>query len=403
MKKLTAAKIAALTTPGRFATGGNLYIRVRDSGSKTWTFYYRFQGEMHDLGLGVYPEVSIKEARAKADEGNRLLRAGQNPKVVWDERKRASGTPTFGTMAERYLAGNKAAQWRSDRHRTQVAANLLRHCGNLSNLRVDEITTEHVLATLKGRSKGTAHRVRGDIYRVLGAAQALGHIPDNVRNAAQWRGGLDQLMAKPPAAKHHEAMPYIEVGAFLERLRERRQDVDGKPCVAAYALEFTILCGARSKEVRLATWDEIDIDGKLWSLTGPRMKAGKPHCVPLSDGALAILDVMRELRTPPTGDYVFPGFKPRAPLTGKSFERLLKRMGCKFVTHGFRSSLRNWSHCETHFENVVCEQALAHDPGSASERAYRRDLPVSKLRQLFAAWDAYLAPRPDNVVQLRSA
>src|SRR6516164_3564854 len=93
MKKLTAAKIAALTTPGRFATGGNLYIRVRDSGSKTWTFYYRFQGEMHDLGLGVYPEVSIKEARAKADEGNRLL------------RKRARGTPTFGTMAERYLAG----------------------------------------------------------------------------------------------------------------------------------------------------------------------------------------------------------------------------------------------------------------------------------------------------------
>jgi hypothetical protein len=90
-------------------------------------------------------------------------------------------------------------------------SNLLRHCGNLSNLRVDEITTEHVLATLKGRSKGTAHRVRGDIYRVLGAAQALGHIPDNVRNAAQWRGGLDQLMAKPPAAKHHEAMPYIEV------------------------------------------------------------------------------------------------------------------------------------------------------------------------------------------------
>ena len=108
MKKLTAAKIAALTTPGRFATGGNLYIRVRDSGSKTWTFYYRFQGEMHDLGLGIYPEVSIKEARAKADEGNRLLRAGQNPKVVWDERKRASGTPTFGRMAERYLAGNKA-------------------------------------------------------------------------------------------------------------------------------------------------------------------------------------------------------------------------------------------------------------------------------------------------------
>jgi integrase len=115
---------------------------------------------------------------------------------------------------------------------------------------------------------------------------------------------------------------------------------------------------------------------------------------------IAILEAMRPLRR---SGYIFPGIKPHAPLTAKSFERLLARLGAECVCHGFRSTFRNWAGNKTNAEREICEMALSHAVGDATERAYWREHPLEKHRALLEQWDRYLSPRADNVVSLRSA
>jgi integrase len=392
-ERLTALKIES-RPPGDHGDGNGLWLHVRPSGARSWGFIYRWEGKQPELGLGSWPSVTLAAARKKAAEGRRLLNETppRNPKEVW-KQARASGVPIFTVVAKKYLEG-KSKQWRSPRHRAQVEANLLRHCELIAGKPVDKITTEDVLAVLATQTPSMAHRLRSDIARVLGAAKALGHIPPAVQNAAEWRNHLSTLMAKPPEQTPHRAMPFVDVPAFMEQLREQRRDAEGKVNVVAYGLEFAILCGNRSGEARLARWDEFDAED-YWNIPAGRMKAFKPHVVPLSPGARAILDVMRTIRT---SEYVFPGSRPGKPLTGKSFERLLKRMGCKFVAHGFRSSFRNWIHVATNTPNEIGEIAISHGGGGKVELRYRRDKPLEKLRRLFQDWDDYCAPK-DNVRQ----
>jgi integrase len=400
MKKLTAARIADFTKPGRYRAGGNLYLRVRDNGARNWTFYYRFQGKMFDLGIGTHPDVGLKEARAKADEGNRLLRENKNPKTVWSK----GDTPTFGAMAELYLT-NLTNKGSVPRHLQQVKTNLVEHCGHIASMPVSEITVDDVLTTLKARKpEGARHRLRIYISGVWDMAQALEKISPDRRNPAAWKNRLSKLMDDPPEATPHAAMPHADVPAFLERLRELRHDGDGTPNIAAHALEFLIRCGNRRDEVRLAKWSEFNLDQKFWLIPAERMrKAKKRHAIPLGKEALAIIKDMEALRG--NSPFVFPGSKPGRPLTPKVFERLLARMKCEYVTHGFRSSLRTWLET-TSFDKKLCAKAIAHVVDNKVEKVYIRLTPkelADLLRPLFEAWDAYLAPRPGNVVKLRTA
>jgi len=198
-------------------------------------------------------------------------------------------------------------------------------------------------------------------------------------NPARWRGHLDHLLAKPSKAKkvvHHAALPFKEIGAFMKSLR----DVTG---VAARALEFTVLSAARSGEVRGATWDEVDLDAKVWTVPAARMKAGREHRVPLSEGSLALL-----LSTPKDrrAGLLFPGTKGQ-PLSDMSLTAVLRRMNRKDITvHGFRSTFRDWASETTNYSNEVVEMALAHTIGSAVEAAYRRGDLFRKRQDLMVDW-----------------
>jgi integrase len=394
--RLTVPRIKKLIKPGRYSDGANLSVKVRDNGAKHFVLYAKFQGRLIELGLGSWPKVSLPEAREKAAEGNALMRAGKNPKDVWTAQRRGSGAPTFAVVAQQYY-DSMSGKW-SARYREQVKADLFEHCTNLAGMPVDKITTDDVLVALNARGIRTS-KLHLYIKAVLDAAQVKGHIAPMMRNPAAWRGHLDKVVAPAPKARHHPAMPYSDVPGFLERLRGMRRDSEGNLRIDAYGLEFLILCGVRSSEAREARWAEIV--GSTWIIPGDRMKAGEEHAIPLGPGALAILAEMRKVQT---SDFIFPGFKSNAPLTSKSFERLLKKMGYSITTHGFRSSLRNWLHVETNYGNEVCEEALAHTAGSSTERAYRRAKAMPKLRELFAAWDRFCQPKPaGNVVALHRA
>ena len=197
------------------------------------------------------------------------------------------------------------------------------------------------------------------------------------------KGNLDVLLPKRSKTliKHHPALPFAEVSAFIRDLRTR-------PGTAARALEFTILTAARSGEVRGMTWGEIDLENKLWTVPATRMKAEVAHQVPLTEAALAIIAALHEDGLVPE-DYVFEA--PRGgSLSDMTLSAVLKRMGRGDITvHGFRSTFRDWAGDATSFEREVVEMALAHTISSAVERAYRRGRALEKRRELMAAWADY--------------
>ena len=176
-------------------------------------------------------------------------------------------------------------------------------------------------------------------------------------------------------------------------MRELRDQVG----FGARALELIILTATRTSEVLKATWDEIDLDQRIWTIPAERMKAGREHRVPLSEPAASLLEELLENRT---GAYVFPGWSRTKPLSNMAMLKVLYRMGRRDITvHGFRSTFRDWAAEQTNFPREVAEMALAHTVGNAVEAAYRRGDLFAKRAKLMAAWASYCdAARTDAKV-----
>ena len=198
--------------------------------------------------------------------------------------------------------------------------------------------------------------------------------------------------------KHHAAMPYAEVPAFMAALREQ----DG---IGARAFEFLILTAARTGEVIGLRWHEIDLKKRLWTVPADRMKAGNEHRVPLCSRAIAILQAIKPNQI--DGDaYVFPGSKPQKPQSNMVFLMLLRRMKLGHLTaHGFRATFKTWATERTNFPREVVEAALAHVAGDKLEAAYQRGDIFDKRLRLMTAWADYCGTKPAtaiNVVSMRS-
>jgi integrase len=194
--------------------------------------------------------------------------------------------------------------------------------------------------------------------------------------------------------KHLAAMPYDDVPAFMARLRA----TEG---VAPRAVEFTILTAARSGEVRGATWSEIDLEGKVWTIPAERMKAGREHRVPLSKRAVAVLREAEKMRMHAGPDaLVFPGLREGRPLSDMSLTAVLRRLEIDVTVHGFRSSFRDWAGDCTAFPRDLIEQALAHVIADKTEAAYRRSDALERRREVMEAWAGHCEPKAANVVRM---
>ena len=388
---LTARKVVT-AKPGKYSDGGNLYLIVSPNGSRKWVLRFTWRGRAKEMGLGSAAAASLADAREKAAMARRKIDQGLNP---IDERKRTSGVPTFGEMADQVREALSEG-FRSARHKAQWKSTLTTYAAPLRDKPVDTIATDDVLAVLKPIwtvKAETASRVRGRIEKVLDAAKAKGFRQGE--NPARWRGHLDHLLPRPSklARGHHTAMPYDEVAAFVADLR-------GRAAFAALALELCILTAARSGEILGMRWDEVDLNKKIWTVPAHRMKAGREHRVPLSQRATDVLVRLGEGRS---GDFVFPGQRRGNPLSHSAMEMVLRRMKIENATiHGFRSSFRDWAGNETSFPREVVETALAHVIGDKAEQAYRRSDALEKRRKLMEDWAAYCEPkRLANVLSMK--
>ena len=400
--KLTDSKIRSLTKPGIYGDGDGLYLRVMNGADgtarKTWVFIWKRFGARREIGLGRYGpgawNVTLAAARAKADEAREIIGAGGDPKTDMAERKAAIQTATFGKVADEYIETMKP-KWRGAKTVAAWERFAKSYVNSIRKVPVDKVSTDDVVRVLRPlwhAKPETATKVRERLKLVLDHAKARGLRTGD--NPAQWKGHLDQILPAPDKLSrgHHAAMPFVDVPAFLKKLR----GVDG---VGARALEFVVLTAVRSGEARGATWKEIDLDAKVWTIPAARMKTAKLHRVPLSDRAMAVVEAMKATAV---NDLVFPGQREKRPLSDMTLAKALKAAGAgAFTVHGFRSSFRDWVAEETHFQREVAEAALAHTVGDAVERAYRRGDALAKRRELMEAWATYCEGRHGaNVVAL---
>lgn len=353
-----------------------MYLNVVSRDTKSWRVIYVRNGKRIELGIGSFPAVSLADAREKAAEARKLLHEGADPKQAWSGQ-RPTKSRNFGAIALEHIEAHEPS-WKNAKHRQQWRNTLTTYASALWDTPVDHITVDDILTILKpiwSTKPETASRVRGRIESVLDAAKVRGL--RSGENPAAWRGNLALLLParKNGPKRHHPAMPFTEVPAFFEKLQ-------GVPALSARALELTVLTAARTSEVLHARWSEFDLIEATWTVPADRMKAGREHRVPLSPAAVELLKAL-----PTNADHAFPGQVEGKPLSNMAMEMCLRRMGQdQFTVHGFRSSFRDWAGEATDFPRDVAEMALAHQVGSAVERAYRRGDSFAKRRDLMNTW-----------------
>ena len=232
------------------------------------------------------------------------------------------------------------------------------------------------------------------LEKVLDAAKVRGLRQGE--NPARWKGNLDHPLPRQTAKpSHHAALPFGEVPDFVAKLRERETSSAGLP------LQFAILTAARTGEVLGVRWQEIDLDGKVWTIPAERMKARRQHRVPLSPAVLDVLERSKGRHA----EFVFPGPSCEGPLSNMALLMMLRRLDRDDITvHGFRSSFRHWAAETTSFPREVAEMALAHVIENETEAAYRRGDLFEKRRKMMDAWATYTTlPKGATIIPMRPA
>ena len=385
--KLSARKVETAKPGTKIGDGGGLWLMTVSTGARYWSFRYKLRGgRPREMGLGSASDVSLAEAREAARECRRLIRAGIDPMKHRDAEKAEQRGMSFADVAALYIEAH-ADSWRNLRHRRQWGATLRQYVfPKIGSLGVNQIGVGDVLAILEPvwRAKPeTASRVRGRIESVLDYAAARRWRAGD--NPARWSGHLENLLperAKVRRVQHHAALPWRDLPAFWTELGKQ-------PGTAPRALAFTILTAARSGETLGATWQEIDLAARLWTVPPERMKAGREHRVPLSDAAMAILaEMVRDRRK--DSDPIFQSPRGRKPLSNMAMSAVLRRMKRDNITvHGFRSTFSDWVAEATAYDHAVREMSLAHAIGDKVEAAYRRGELLEKRARLMRDWAAY--------------
>ena len=383
-RALSAVQIRGVRNPGMYS-GGGLYLRVDESGAKRWVQRVTIVGKRRNLGLGGYPAVSLADARQAALDNAKAIREGRDPlaeKREAAEVRNKPVTPTFAEAAETVI-GMRRPTWSNDKHAYQWTQSLTTYAfPTIGNNLVSDIDSADILTVLTPiwtTKSETARRVRQRVATVLDWTIAQGYRVDNPAGKTI----LTVLSKVRRTKQHHLVLPYREVPSALIKVTQSTANA-----VTKLAFEFLVLTAARSGEVRLATWAEIDWDNRVWTVPAERMKARHEHRVPLSSRALVTLRGARDLSDQPS-ELLFPT-RSGKPLSDMALTTLLRRLRIPAVPHGFRSSFKDWSMECSGTSWADQETALAHRLGDSTEAAYARSDLLEQRRPLMEAWASFL-------------
>jgi integrase len=383
-------------TPGAYADGGGLYLLVRETGQRIWAFRFtapdgkRAQMEFAKVG-DKQGELSLTKARDQAREYRLALKKdGTDPRHK--KQAEAKGSKTFKEYAEEKYPGWCVGKSEEEENQWERS---IRDLPGLHALKLHEIDATHIVEALKPiwwEKPVSANRTRQRIEKLLDAARVEKYRSGD--NPAAWRGNLVHVLPsarKLNKKKGHASVPYAKAPALL-----------GALCydtgVAARCVEVGILTVARSQEIRLMEWIELDFDKKTWLCPAEKMKIKggdepRPHLVPLTDQAIEIIQAM-----PRVGRYVFPSdadqIRKHQPFMPNALTGCIKRAGFKATMHGMRTTFRNWGgeSVEHNFRREVLEHCLSHRVGDESERSYWTAEMVERRRVALQVWADYVKP-----------
>ena len=367
--------------PIRLFDGGGMYLEVSPAGGRWWRLKYRFVGKEKRLSLGVYPEVSLAEARSRREDARKLLAAGIDPS---DQRKAAKREAegreinSFEAVAREWY-GKQAHVWVAH-HASDVLrrleSNLFPEIGSEP---IAEVTAPMLLAAVRKIEHRGAHDLAHRVLQVASQVFRYGVATGRCERdpAPDLRGALT-----PHKSKHQAAVAPEELPALLRAI-DGYGELGDK--LTAYALRLLVLTFVRTNELIGAEWSELDLDSAVWIIPATRMKMKTEHVVPLSRQAIEVLREIRAIGC--SSRYLFPGRNPDTPISNNTMLFALYRLGYKgkMTGHGFRavaSTILN----EAGFRADVIERQLAHCERNEIRGAYNRAEYLAERRKMMQQW-----------------
>lgn len=395
VKALSALQVKRLSSAGFHAVGTvpGLGLMISPEGTKSWVFRTTYGGTRRKMGLGGYPAVTLAQATEKARDAKAIADKGIDPisaKKIAKSTLIASQAKakTFKECAEMFLATRTfnnvkhGKQWR-----TTLEKYAYPYIGSLLVADIGIANIKAVLDPIWKKKTVTASRVQGRIKSVIDYAIVSGY--RDKANPAIWDGFLDSIYQSPKkliAVEHMDAMPYSNVYEFLQALRKHKT-------ISAKALEFLLLTAVRSDSVRSATWSQIDLDAKVWTVPKAFTKTKRrDHTVPLSTHAVALLE---SLKTFEGTDLVFPSATLKK-MSDSTISKLMREMrmnkeiDCVGVPHGFRSTFSTWRLEKTNYTQEIGELSLMHEVGDSVYQAYQRSDGLEKRRAIMQDWSSFI-------------
>ena len=369
--------------PYKLADGDGMYLLVHPSGAKYWRLKYRHAGIERVYAMGVFPEVTLAEAREQRDRARAWLREGKDPTIerrVVKAAATAEQALTFRLMADEWfeqVSPGWAPQHRQAQ-RARLDSALLPYLGAVP---LKDIKPAHVLETLRRIEARGAHEVAAKC-RIL-ISQVFRYAVITSRADADPAAMLKGALKAHPPVKHRATVAQDDMGKLFKAL----QDVPAED-ITKLAMYWLILTAARTAEMRFATWKEIEASKTLWRIPPDRMKMDREHIVPLSTQALEILDRAKPMRTTKAPDsLIFPGFTRHGALSENALLALLARAGYfgRQTSHGFRAAFSTWAHEVDEADPDVIEACLAHHRGDV-RAVYNRASYLSRRRELLQRW-----------------
>jgi integrase len=383
---------------GKHCFGDYLWLAVKGA-SRSWVVRLpAVNGKRREAGLGSAAKVSLALARKGRDALVEQLRNGVDPVAEKAAAKEAAAKrKTFAEAANAVIEKNRQGwkislegrcstldQWRRDVEVT---------CKPIARKLLDEIAIADIKGVLQPYwDRGqldSASSLRKRIEAVLDYATAHGWRAGD--NPASWNIFKHLWPGEKVQDVHHAALPWRDAPAFFQRLHQ-------SDAIGARLLEFIMLTAVRSNEARGATWSEIDLEARVWTIPAARMKMHRDHDVPLSEPAVALLRSLEK-----TGEFVFvgghrgPAKEKGKPIRNASLWSQMRRLTDEATTHGFRASFRMWCG-ETGVDRELSERCLAHKVGSDAENAYARSSLIARRRPIMEAWGAFVDSARDNVL-----
>jgi integrase len=402
---LTDAKVKSLKTPGLYNDGGALYLQVSKAASRSWIYRFYMNGRPvpRTMGLGRYPDVTLRDARAVHLEAVKLRDSGIDPiEARKVERQIASNVLTVKEACENYLTAQRA-KFRTERHVKQIKQRLrdfvYPQIGHMAIADIKAAEARLVLAPIWESKHKTAGRVRQYVEDVVNWSVHEGLRSEDLSNPFEVKRLQYAFPLGIHKTKSHASLPFEQAPAFFAELHQQNT-------VKSLALQFIMLTAVRVGDLvgggkqtsSPMKWEHLDLPNKVWIV--PDTKTSTELRVPLSEPALRVLEQVRQFRDV-SSDYVFPGKVRGSCLNDATLRYLLRDMGRDFTVHGFRSTFKTFCAEITNYDRSVIEAALAHRAPEL-DRIYHRGSYYTKRQQLMDSWASYLvdgeAVQPEGTV-----